>query len=56
MKELTLRRNGEEVTLFDLVGTDPAAGRVDLRFGQDEAGEVYLLTKQDGVIRRIVAA
>ena len=23
-------------------------GRVDLRFGQDELGEVYILTKQDG--------
>ena len=27
--------------------------RVDLRFGQDEAGEVYILTKQDGLIRRL---
>ena len=31
-------------------------GRVDLRFGEDEAGEMYVMTKQDGVVRRIVSA
>ena len=30
--------------------------RVDLRFGQDEAGEVYILTKQDGRIRKLARA
>ena len=44
------------VTLFDLVGTSSVDGRVDLRFGEDEAGEMYVMTKQDGVVRRIVAA
>ena len=29
-------------------------GRVDLRFGVDRDGELYLLTKSDGVIRKIV--
>ena len=29
------------------------ADRADLRFGQDELGEIYLLTKQDGVIRKL---
>jgi hypothetical protein len=29
-------------------------GRVDLRFAEDNEGELYLLTKSDGVIRRIV--
>ena len=46
----------QTVTLFDLVGTSSVDGRVDLRFGEDEAGEMYVMTKQDGVVRRIVAA
>jgi glucose/arabinose dehydrogenase len=50
LKELTLRRDGRTVTLRQLVGT---TGRVDLRFGQGEGGGVYLLTKQDGKIRRL---
>ena len=54
--ELTLRHNGQTVTLFDLVGTSPVDGRVDLRFGQDESGEMYVMTKQDGVVRRIIPA
>ena len=29
-------------------------GRVDLRFAQDSAGEIYLITKSDGMIRRVV--
>lgn len=29
-------------------------GRVDVRFAADSAGEIYLLTKSDGVIRRVV--
>ena len=54
IKELTLLRAGRVVTLAALVrGKD---GRVDLRFGQDEAGEVFVLTKQDGRIRRLRAA
>jgi mono/diheme cytochrome c family protein len=29
-------------------------GRVDLRFGEDAAGEIYVLTKSDGMIRQVV--
>ena len=29
-------------------------GRVDLRFGVDEVGELYVLTKPDGMIRKVV--
>jgi hypothetical protein len=29
-------------------------GRVDVRLGEDNAGELYLLTKSDGMIRQIV--
>jgi hypothetical protein len=46
-----LLRNGRSVRLADLVHGQP--GRVDLRFGQDERGEVYVLTKQDGMIRSL---
>lgn len=43
---------GEERTLLEMIGV----ARADLRFGQDDAGEVYLVTKQDGAVRRLVAA
>jgi hypothetical protein len=56
VKELTLLGNGGPVTLPELVGASTPPGRVDLRFGQDEAGEVYILTKQDGKIRRLAPA
>ncbi len=36
-------------------GVVSGRGRVDLRFAEDEEGEVYVLTKPDGMIRRIVA-
>lgn len=32
------------------------APRADLRFGLDDAGGIYLLTKRDGAVRRIVPA
>ena len=47
IQELTLLRDGEPITLLDLVD----APRADLRFGQDESGEIYVMTKQDGMIR-----
>ena len=53
VEELVIRRNGNPVTLISLFPT--SRPRADLRFGQDEAGEIYVLTKQDGVIRKIVA-
>lgn len=56
IKELTLRRGGTEVTLLDLVAPSTPPGRCDMRFGQDEAGEVYVLTKQDGKVRKLAAA
>ena len=31
-------------------------GRVDLRFAEDNDGELYILTKSDGMIRKVVAA
>jgi hypothetical protein len=47
IREVTLLKGGNKVTLRGLLRT---TGRVDLRFGQDQAGEMYLMTKQDGVI------
>jgi glucose/arabinose dehydrogenase len=52
LKELTLRRDGREVTLRAFAAA-VGASRVDLRFGQDAAGEVYVLTKQEGKVRRL---
>jgi glucose/arabinose dehydrogenase len=53
-KELRLLRGGAPVTLRRLVGV--ANNRVDLRFGQDQTGEVYVMTKQEGVVYRLRAA
>ncbi len=49
--EVTLTRNGVVRTLLQLTG----ASRTDLRFGMDESGELYVTTKQDGKIRRVLA-
>lgn len=51
-EELRLVVDGVETTLFDLSAT---SNRVDLRFGIDEHGELYLLNKRDGMIRKIIA-
>ncbi len=51
--ELTLLRNGVPVTLLELLGNDT---RADLRFGLDEAGELYLSTKRDGFLRTLAPA
>ena len=42
----------------DLPGTSTVSGpgRADVRFGVDSAGELYLLSKVDGMIRAVVAA
>jgi hypothetical protein len=52
LKELTLRPSGREATLWGLAAA-VGASRVDLRFGQDAAGEVYVLTKQEGKVRKL---
>ena len=52
VQELTLLRAGTPITLLDLVD----APRADLRFGQDESGEIYVTTKQDGMIRTFAPA
>ena len=38
------------------MGAVAGPGRVDVRFAEDNDGELYLLTKPDGVIRKVVGA
>jgi hypothetical protein len=48
--EIKLKHLGRQRTLLEIVGNDD---RADLRFGVDEGGEIYLLTKRDGMIRKL---
>ncbi len=51
--EIKLRYLGRERSLLDILNGDT---RADLRFGMDERGEIYLLTKRDGMIRKLSIA
>ena len=51
IKEWSVAVNGKRTTLRDLCGND----RVDLHFGRDSKGEIYLLTKPDGKIYKLVS-
>ena len=42
--------DGQEKTLRDMLGTI----RADLRFGRDDEGILYMVTKQDGGIRQLI--
>ena len=48
--ELQLEVNGSSTTMQDLVGS----GRVDLRLGKTNSGELVLLAKEDGTVRQFV--
>jgi mono/diheme cytochrome c family protein len=50
IKEWFVSLNGKRLTLRDLCGQN----RVDLRFTRDEKGEMYISTKPDGKIYRLV--
>ena len=52
IKQWNITINGVPRTLKDICGSD----RVDLHFGRDAAGEVYILTKADGKIYKLVTA
>jgi hypothetical protein len=58
IQELRIVVDGKEQDLIDVVGYPNTyrAGsmRADLRLGVDEAGELYLLTKGDGWVRKLV--
>ncbi len=50
IQEFSLALDGQSTTLKDLC----QATKVDLRIGQDVAGEIYLFTKPDGMMYKIV--
>lgn len=52
IKEWNVSLNGSIKKLQQICGSD----RVDLHFGKDAAGELYILTKADGKIYKIVSA
>ncbi len=52
IKEMKVSINGRITTLVDLCG----AQKVDMRFGRDHRGELYVLTKPDGKVYRVVSA
>ncbi len=49
VKEWFVSLNGKRITLRTLCGQN----RVDLRFGKDQKGEMYIFTKPDGKIYRL---
>ncbi len=49
--ELTLLRSGVARTVLQVI----ADSRADMRFGLDESGLIYVLTKRDGRVRRLAA-
>lgn len=51
--EIRLKYLARPRTLLEILDND---SRADLRFGVDAAGEVYLLTKRDGMIRKLSIA
>ena len=59
VKELRLNIGGQEADLIDVVGYEnsyaPGMQRADVRLGIDGDGELYLLTKGDGWIRKLVS-
>jgi mono/diheme cytochrome c family protein len=54
--EETYRKRGGRGQTIPGFGAIAGRGRVDLRFAQDNAGELYILTKSDGMIRKVVGA
>ena len=59
VRELRVRVDGMEGGLAEVAGHAdsyrPGTVRVDLRLGQDSKGELYMLTKGDGRVRKLVA-
>lgn len=56
IQEIQLLYNGSSKTLLQIVRDelgDQSLNRVDLRFAYDGTGNYFIMTKQDGVIRRV---
>ena len=59
LRQLTAAKFGERGGKGEVlpgIGAVAGRGRVDLRFAEDNAGELYILTKSDGMIRKVVGA
>jgi mono/diheme cytochrome c family protein/glucose/arabinose dehydrogenase len=56
LTEQTYRARGGKGEVIPGMGAMAGRGRVDLRFAVDNDGELYLLTKSDGMIRKVVGA
>ena len=52
--EQTFRSRGGQGATLPGAAAVAGRGRVDLRFAEDQAGELYVLTKTDGMIRQVV--
>jgi hypothetical protein len=46
----------QEKSLLEMIGGGTPAPRADLRFGLDDSGRLYLVTKRDGAVRRLLPA
>ena len=56
LTEDTYRARGGKGQALPGMGAVSGRGRVDLRFAADNDGELYVLTKSDGMIRKVVGA
>ena len=56
LTEDAYRARGGKGQALPGVGAVSGRGRVDLRFADDNEGELYILTKSDGMIRKVVGA
>jgi hypothetical protein len=52
--EATFRARGAQGATLPGTGVISGRGRVDMRFAEDNDGELYILTKSDGMIRQVV--
>ncbi len=52
IQEMKVSINGKITTMIELSG----AQKVDMRFGRDHKGELYVMTKPDGKVYRVVSA
>ncbi len=50
IKELRLFDGDREASFLEIIGQ----GRSDVRFGVDEEGEIYVTSKQDGKVRKLI--
>ena len=61
LRQVLLKDGGTEKTLLELIREKnasqgrPAAERADLRFGFGPNGQIFLLNKRDGIVRKLVA-